>query len=533
MDNKFDELDELFKQKEYQTVLNIVDDMIFNGETDIKAYQFQALALESLGRYTECIDILNKMALISPNDADVYSLRSDCKLYLDPPDYSEALKDINIALKINDNNDLYFYKKAKIFFFKANYQNQNVDMYKKALEEINIAILIQPTDLNYYFLRGDIKIGLDLREGALLDFEFISLVHKDNISLYQRISSLKFELGYTEEALEYLEKALKIAPNNIDILIQKAEIHRIKKDFENALQDLKKVITIDEENLEALLLLSNIENIVENYKESLYYSNKILNIDDKNYALYIELGYSYMKLEQFDLALENLSKAITIDSSDHTGVLYKAQVYEKMEDYQKALDNYLLANSIYGNNISLLTSIADCYYNLKDYKSAIPYYNASILMYLGSEENYIKRGLCKLEVEEPLGAYKDFYTVLMINPENIEALKLTADVCRIYFEEYSLALENYEKLYDLGIKNYHIYQGIIESCINSENLEKSLIYAKEFLDQDPKNSFANYYYGKTLVSLDKKDEAKTYLLRAKLNGHEEANLLLTEMNMKL
>ncbi|MGL5125601.1 MAG: tetratricopeptide repeat protein, partial [Fusobacteriaceae bacterium] len=147
----------------------------------------------------------------------------------------KALEYYDKSLKVNKDSKEAFYGKIDIYLSLGKndevrtllddfvLKNENEDkvycIYSQIIREINIkealkyikrAIILSPSNYEYYCIKGHIEIAMNRREDALKSFKTSLNINTDNHILHHDLGLLNFELKNYEEALIYYKKAIKL-----------------------------------------------------------------------------------------------------------------------------------------------------------------------------------------------------------------------------------------------------------------------------------------------------------------------------------
>lgn len=524
MDNNIIEIRNLIANKSYKEAIKIIDNLLLNNST-LELYALKIQSLYELGDYEKCIPILNKIILMQPNNSEYYRYRAECILF-STQNYNESIRDLNISIKINPEDDNLYYKRALCYFLKYENQFQEIEYLNKALEDINKAIIECSSKHRYYYLKSDINNILGDTSCAIYDIDMAILLEPNEKMYYLKRAFLKKENHQFEEAIEDINYVLSIDPFELDALYYLANIYSELEEYNEALEDIEKILDIDPENTIASLEKARIKIKTENYDEAITILYRNLNETKFLPEIYLELGKCFMEKYRNEEALEFINNSISLDSNIHLSYLYKAKILEELGDYENAIENYLRINSILDTDILYSQKIADLYFKLNRYEEALKFYNKLILFTNKYIDAFINRAICRMELKQFDKANSDLKVALAIDPNNIQALELMGSLQKNHYENYQESIKFYKRLYKLGIKNKEIYKSLVESYLNLDDLESSLLYSTEFLNKEPKSSLSNYYYGKVLIFLNRKEEAKEYLIKAKLDGYKNAEVLL-------
>lgn len=199
---------------------------------------------------------------------------------------------------------------------QAAYDNQD---FEAALEQLKLAIALQPDNFDYY-------VG--------------------QASCYQ-------ELGDLDSALRAMEQAIQLAPEFAQLYNIRGQCHAEKLDYDAATNDFIKAIRLDPQAAN-------------------YYLEEIVNTSYYHPKQYVKI------LEPIDFAIEqqlqNDCKIYILRGRVH---LYYGALNEALEDFRKAVEIATENNSSSDRSLSLCFR-SSVYHELGDYASAIEDINRSI-----------------------------------------------------------------------------------------------------------------------------------------------------------
>lgn len=237
--------------------------------------------------------------------------------------YDLALKKINAALKINDENLGYYDLKCYILIK----QKKNPEIIETATK----AIALNSNDAKFYEIRGNTYYYDFQPEKALYDFRKMISLDKTNSRYYNNYLKLLNEKRLDTEMKNLYPTFVKALPE-IKKETQKSFLHDVyfyfALPYERSGDDKK-----------AIELLT--EAIKTDDKASMYYSNR---------------GLSYQKIGDLKSALKDLNKAIELKSDEPNYYENRFSIYFENKDYENARKDLLkilaLGNSdgyIYAN----------------------------------------------------------------------------------------------------------------------------------------------------------------------------------------
>ena len=193
----------------------------------------KALALEELKEYDASRSAFDALLTSHPNFDIGYIGRA--QLNLATKDTVAAKSDIEKALSINKHAVNAYVMRADIAI------NSNKD-YSQALEDMNEAIKLQPRFAGYFINRAFLRHRLDDYYGAMSDYDYaLQLDPLNYVALYNR-ALLRSEVHDFNKAIDDLTKVINLRPNDFRALYNRAVVLREKGDYKEALEDVNKVI---------------------------------------------------------------------------------------------------------------------------------------------------------------------------------------------------------------------------------------------------------------------------------------------------
>lgn len=321
------------------------------------------------------------------------------------------------------------------------------------------------------------KKYFELVLNAKNDGTFSDIILGDAINNYAMLHTD----GNNKKIMSYLLRAIKYgsiyAMYNFAHIMQKSN-----PDIKNVSEhDLKDVITYlniaaDANHLDAMYELAKLYE-QNNHKDALKYYNNIVISNCSNMHFYIECLLKVFVLSNDDEVLHNyISKyySIIIDNKNiNTKLYYKFASIIKKYDSNKYLE---LLKKIIDNNIATNESNKDI---ILEYLNKLYELKTNLFEYI----KYIKIGV---EYNDANSLYK--YAIILNNNDSEKYYKQAADLghiesvikyCNIIkISNKVIALEYYQKLFDMGIYN-HVDE-YIDLLNNFDNFENNDLYNTTF-----------------------------------------------------
>lgn len=317
------------------------------------------------------------------------------------------------------------------------------NFYTRAAQYINIAIIQNPTNLNYQKLKAEI-----LAEGEDPDeaIKIVENLKKQNLcsSEYERkIKSLEqfvlykssknewqknYHLGYyyylendSSKAIRTLTSSLtKRKVNNGAAYALMSEIYLSMNEFEKASDTAKKAFKINKNNSKALTTLGDLSYNNKDYKRALDYYKKASTQDKKSYVPLVKEAQAYQKL-----ANEKKSKEIYVkvlkSHSDSWEAYYNIALLDKNKDGGKEiiyLKKSLAINPLFEAG---WIELADSEINRGNYDIAQKYLSNAYYIDENDFKYYYYQGLINKNSGEYTQAEYNFKKCLKLNSNFVKA----------------------------------------------------------------------------------------------------------------
>jgi tetratricopeptide (TPR) repeat protein len=289
-------------------------------------------------------------------------------------DYIGALEDFNLAIMINPNNiDAYINRAITLWEFKN---------YKGAIEDFSKAIELDPDNLNLHWYRGLAKESscwpgdpTDFIEsnyrGAIADFTKAIELEKKNIKTRNT----------TENDINYRLISEVFDAYSIENVYANRGYSKSKlNDFTGAIADYTKAIELGPNS------------------EYIYYH-------------YCDRAEAKNKLKNYVGAIADYSKAIELEPDYYSSYWDRAEAKKMLKNYVGAIADYSKAIELEPNGLTMFiySQRADAKFKMLDYRGAIADYTEAIEREpVESEDNFLKRGDAKRLIKDKEGACLDY-----------------------------------------------------------------------------------------------------------------------------
>jgi len=112
-------------------------------------------------------------------------------------------------------------------------------IYRKALQEFDKAIELDPNNYRAYFWRGRVNIKVKRLKEAAVDFQMAIKLKPDYAEAYDNLGWLHMQLEEYDQSINYLSKSLELKPNDGWAYYTRGHCYFQKGDLQKALKDTK------------------------------------------------------------------------------------------------------------------------------------------------------------------------------------------------------------------------------------------------------------------------------------------------------
>jgi tetratricopeptide (TPR) repeat protein len=182
-----------------------------------------------------------------PEKADSY-----CELantYYQMNNYSEALKTIEIALKMDSRYSWAYYYKCKIL--------ENLKQPEAALESINQAINLNKDIMMFKIKRAELQAKSGNYEAAEKDYDKLLSADPGDAYIYYSRGNTYYNRKLYQDALQDYLKAHEIDPESTLYLFPIAMIYQEIKDYQTAIEYCNNIIELEPDFINAFMIREN------------------------------------------------------------------------------------------------------------------------------------------------------------------------------------------------------------------------------------------------------------------------------------
>lgn len=356
-------------------------------------------------------------------------------LKLDQHKIADAINYFQFAIKIEQNNPLYYYNlgtayslngwlieaensfKHAVFLEPDNiiYNYSLAYLYyerhdlKKALENIDHILQIKPDYADAVIL----KALINAKNGDLIGAKntLTNLAEKvtNNDFLYYAMAKIYKEIPMYKEAIDSLQQALFIKPESLEYLSELADCYCELGKYQVAQDIITKVLYLNKHFIFAYLLQAKM-NIKQNkYTEAAKIVDNTIKLDSSCAEAYKYMAVICAAQGLKNKSIENAKIAVSLQPSNHKYYAFLGKLYFDAQEYDSAFLYYKEASMLDELNVDYLYNAAlaadkdDDFINASNYYSYAlrqdPYNNLIIYEYVDllKRHNKLKQALSLLK----------------------------------------------------------------------------------------------------------------------------------------
>ncbi|NJO63379.1 MAG: tetratricopeptide repeat protein [Richelia sp. RM2_1_2] len=285
-----------------------------------------ALSRKGKGKYKESIAAYKQALEIKPEF--VVAWRYLSTTYSSSGQHNKALDAINEAIKLQPTNPNGYLTKGSILFIEKRYAEA-----EKIMTE---AIKLSPSNVSY-IARGRIYASQTKWNLAKADLDTAIKLNPQSVYAYNvrglfYYDQNKFELALADYNKAIQNKAIQIYSGMNILYINRGNVYRELKKWDLAIADYSKVIELDPKYASAYNKRGNIYYHQEKWDLALADYSKAIEINPENAIAYINRGNIYLQQKKWDLALADLNKAIKINPKYTIAYNSRGNIYHSQKN---------------------------------------------------------------------------------------------------------------------------------------------------------------------------------------------------------
>lgn len=296
------------------------------------AYRVRAVARHNSHNFLKAITDYEQCLLMRPDDKDMMLNMGMCELAL--KDYAKADSCFQWCLERDSVNSRAYLGKAQVCLM----QNDTTG----ALNYVTRSINANKNDAQAYLMRCEIYYSsLKDNEKALNDIDEAIKLEPSNVGYYINRSYLRYQLNDIRGTMADLDYAISLDPNNITAHYNRALLLSEVGANNKAIEDYDFVLECDPDNYPAFYNRTMMLINIGQYQQGISGLNALLSKDKDDFVALYQRAMLYIETRQYQLALNDLNSILAKYPKFESGYMLRAQIKQRLGDkrgYEKDLE---------------------------------------------------------------------------------------------------------------------------------------------------------------------------------------------------
>ncbi|MBN2215519.1 MAG: tetratricopeptide repeat protein [Bacteroidales bacterium] len=305
-----------------------------------------------------------------------------------------------------------------------------------AIYFLNMAIMQEPDNYQYYLHRGEIKYSQGRYEEALRDFENIDPLKTGMADLWQakcyaRLDNNELAVGYLKQHLQSPDRLPQkeiqkdeafdrlqltdewyelwqnewysdeeLLEEDIDYLIGQAKYLDALSVIDKKLRDSKKPEVL-------YRYRASVEDHQGNYRASAMDWTEVISRNKNDYSSYKARGIAFLNAKKFSESADDLSRAIRMEPADFELYRLRAKAYKGQNDLKSAIKDISTYLNYFPDDEDILLFSGELQYEDGNYVDALRSFNRCLKInnsnpgyYKARGKTYFQTGLYKYAIED-------------------------------------------------------------------------------------------------------------------------------------
>ena len=366
-----------FQHKQYKDAVRIYKE-ILERKSDFYAVRYSlGVALETLGRYGEAIEQLDRI----PKENNLYF---------------DALSVKGLALNGSGQNE-------------------------EALDIFEFLTTSVPESGSYWCNKSKVLIDMGLYDKAIEAAQTGLQVDDDNVFLMNNLGIGQFRAGYYEKALQTSKKAFELAPGNFDAVDNLASALAQLGRYREALKYYDRAAKLDSTSFSTLYERGYAFEMCEQIDQAAESYRKAMKIEPTNPGVWCRLVYILDKNGDFQDAFDTVEKALTFHAKEFYLWYTRGIVAEELNNSEEALQSYKTAIEINPEDIDVWLRLIDLLARNGNFQDAFGTVEKALTFHAKELDMWYARGKLAAKLNKREEALRSYKMVTEINPEDEEA----------------------------------------------------------------------------------------------------------------
>ena len=381
-------------------------------------------------------------------------------------DITRASEAADLAIEQYAYSAVLLIKKADILLSSRN--------YKKALEMLERASLLDSADINLYILKTDAYLAMDQPEKAVI---------------------------LLEEAL-----TLFSGEERLELLFELADVYDDYEEFDKVFDCLKLILEDDPNNEEALYKICFWTDFTGRNEESIRLHQHIINEFPYNELAWFNLAAAYQGLKLYEKSIDAYQYAITIDEKFDYAYRNMGDAYIRLRKYKEAIEALEKVHELAKPEDVIYEAIGHCYDRLKNYAQARFYYRKATHIRQDDSKLFYKIACTYFNEGQWESCCKQLDHAIKINKQQAEYNLLMGE-SKLQLNLFKEAVQYFSAVVQLRPRNAGGWEALIRCLYKVEYLEEALKQVQVAIEATNGKPLFFFYKAAILLGLGKTKEA--------------------------
>ncbi len=381
-------------------------------------------------------------------------------------DITRASEAADMAIEQYPYSALLLVKKADVLLISRN--------YKKALEILEQASLLDSNDINIYILKTDAFLALDQQD----------------------------------KAVEILQEALELfsGDERIDLLFELADVYDDYEEFDKVFDCLKLVLADEPNNEEALYKICFWTDFTGRNEESIKLHLKIINDFPYSELAWFNLAAAYQGLKLYEKAIDAYQYAIAIDEKFDYAYRNMGDAYIRLRKYKEAIEALEKVNELAKPEDVIYEAIGHCYDKLKNYAQARFYYRKASHIRNDDSKLYYKIACTYFNESQWESCCKQLEQAMKIHKNHPEYNLLMGEA-KLNLGLYKEAVQFFSIVVKMKPRNANGWEALVRCLYKVDFFEECFLQAEAALEATGRKPIFIFFQSAALLALGKTKDA--------------------------
>jgi tetratricopeptide (TPR) repeat protein len=190
------------------------------------------------------------------------------------------------------------------------WDGENFSEPEKAIEYLNMAIILKPDYAEAYDYRGTAYANFGQYQRAIQDYNLAIRLKPDYVEAYfDRGTTYGKNLGQYQRAIEDFNEAIRLRPDNAEFYNHRGLLYHILGQYQRAIEDYNKAIRLNPNDAESYTTRGVIYHILKQEQRAIEDFNEAIRLRPDFAEPYIKRGIAYLKQDNKKQGCHDAQKA--------------------------------------------------------------------------------------------------------------------------------------------------------------------------------------------------------------------------------